>query len=170
VFDAGTGALRRTLNNPTPAESDSFGISVALAGTGVLVGARNDDTGAPNAGSAYLFDSASGALLKTIGNPLPATGDLFGVSVSATETLLLIGARANEGGGTDAGTVYLYGCPAGDGRSRGDFDNSGCTDVTDFLFLLDNWMTVSSIGGDPMGVNDFLALLDNWLLAAGCSS
>jgi len=45
-----------TFHNPTPAEDDSFGFAVAGVGNNrVLVGAYTDDTGAGNAGAAYLF-------------------------------------------------------------------------------------------------------------------
>src|SRR5687767_1568749 len=43
--------LRHTLTNPSPAASDEFGISVAVSGTRVVVGASSDNTGATDAGS-----------------------------------------------------------------------------------------------------------------------
>lgn len=51
-----------TLNNPYPAVSDFFGWSAAISGTRVLVGAPRDDTSGFDAGSAYLYDLASGIL------------------------------------------------------------------------------------------------------------
>ena len=71
LFDATTGGLLRTFNNPTPAASDGFGNSVAVSGNWVVVGASGDDTGATNAGAAYLFDALSGNLLRTLNNPTP---------------------------------------------------------------------------------------------------
>ena len=62
-------ANMQTINNPTPSDFDAFGRSVAIDGDNLLIGAYQDDTGATNAGSAYLFD-ASGNLLQTI-NVLP---------------------------------------------------------------------------------------------------
>jgi len=51
------GTLLNTFTNPTPALQDFFGSSVAALGNDrVLIGASFDDTGAQNAGSAYLFD------------------------------------------------------------------------------------------------------------------
>jgi hypothetical protein len=99
-----------TLTNPTPEVSDSFGIAVAGVGPDkVLVGAHADHFGANNGGAAYLF-STNGALLTTITNPTPATGDQFGVSVAAVGgEAMLIGAAHDSGGGTDAGAVYLFG-------------------------------------------------------------
>ena len=44
----------------------------------MVVGAYTDDTGATNAGSAYVFDAATGNLLHTLNNPTPAASDYFG--------------------------------------------------------------------------------------------
>ncbi len=52
------------------------------------------------------------------------------------------------------------------GRPFGDFDSSGCTDLNDFLFLLDNWQLV--VDGEAIGLNDFLSLLDNWQTGPSC--
>ncbi len=47
-----------TIANPTPAAIDYFGISVAAVGSDrVLIGAFGDDTGAADAGAAYLFST-----------------------------------------------------------------------------------------------------------------
>jgi hypothetical protein len=55
VFDL-RGTLLAVLPNPTPAAFDSFGGSVATIGADrVLVGASSDNTGAEDAGAAYLF-------------------------------------------------------------------------------------------------------------------
>ncbi len=74
------GTLLTTFTNPTPASADYFGISVAAVGSDrVLIGAYRDDTGATDAGAAYLF-STNGTLLTTFTNPTPASGDYFGFS------------------------------------------------------------------------------------------
>src|SRR5438105_599479 len=46
VYNATTGALVATLNNPTPVSGDAFGVSVAVSGNTVVVGANGDGTGA----------------------------------------------------------------------------------------------------------------------------
>ena len=47
-----------TIANPTPAASDFFGGSVAAVGSDrVIIGARGDNTGALDAGAAYLFSN-----------------------------------------------------------------------------------------------------------------
>ncbi len=55
LFDI-TGTLITTYSNPTPATTDIFGSNVALSGSYVLIGSIFDDTGAENAGSAYLYE------------------------------------------------------------------------------------------------------------------
>ena len=64
--------LLRTFQKPTPAANDDLGCSVAAVGNNVLIGAYRDDTGATDAGAAYLFDGSTGALLRTFTNPTPA--------------------------------------------------------------------------------------------------
>ena len=108
LFDGATGALLRTFLNPTPAANDWFGDSVAAVGSNVLVGAPYDNTGAGDAGAAYLFDGATGALLQTFLNPTPAYPDYFGTSVAALGNNILIGASYDDTGATDAGAVYLF--------------------------------------------------------------
>ncbi|MFM7906245.1 MAG: hypothetical protein ACKPA9_14120, partial [Microcystis sp.] len=85
-------SLTKTFNNPTPEDYDGFGYSVSLSGTSALIGAYDDNTGAQYAGSAYLFDTTTGNLLKTFNNPTPEDSDNFGNSVSLSGTLALIGA------------------------------------------------------------------------------
>jgi len=107
LFD-GSGNLLLTINNPTPEEDDRFG-SVAVTSTGnILIGASSDDTGATNAGSAYLFDGTDGSLLLTINNPTPEEDDRFG-SVAVTSTGdLLIGAYGEFTSVSNAGVAYLF--------------------------------------------------------------
>jgi len=52
------------------------------------------------------------------------------------------------------------------GRAQGDFDDSGCTDIDDFLLMLDNWQF--EYGGEVVSIYDFLHLVDNWLLGPSC--
>src|SRR5213593_1208348 len=108
LFDARTGALVQTLANPTPADYDLFGDAVAAAGAIAVVGAPFDDTTKPNAGSAYVFDSATGALLHTLQAPHPREGDLFGSAVAASDTMILVGApRPSRRGRPDRKSTRL---------------------------------------------------------------
>jgi hypothetical protein len=99
-------ALR--IANPTPEEFDIFGAAVAAVGSNrVLIGSPYDDTGAVNAGAAYLFDG-NGTLLTTFTNPASAASG-FGSSVAAVGTdRVLISAGSDDTGATNAGAVYLF--------------------------------------------------------------
>jgi len=108
-FDGTTGSLLQTFLNPDPGAGDQFGFFVAAVGSNVLIGAPFDDSGATDAGSAYLFDGATGGLLQTFSNPTPAIGDQFGFRVSAVGANALIGAPLDDTAATNAGAAYLYG-------------------------------------------------------------
>src|SRR5438552_18445069 len=84
-------ARAATLLDPTPDENDFFGSAMTLAGGNLLVGARFDDTAASDAGAAYLLDAATGAVLPTLLEPLPAAGDRFGAAVAAAGSGSLVG-------------------------------------------------------------------------------
>ncbi len=110
AFAQSTGfRLLTTFANPTPAAGDNFGYYVAAVGTDrVLIGAMGDDTGATDAGAAYLFGT-NGVLLTTFTNPTPAVRDWFGMSVAAVGTdRVLIGAIGDDTGATNTGAAYLF--------------------------------------------------------------
>jgi hypothetical protein len=76
LFDTSTGNLLQTLDDPTPTQSpasfavgDLFGISVALDGNRVLIGAAFDDTNGFGVGQAHLFDATTGDLVQTFDDP-----------------------------------------------------------------------------------------------------
>ncbi len=105
-----------TLNNPGAAVNDFFGISVAISGARVVVGAYGDDTGAADAGSAYVYDLSSGtpaAPVTTLNNPAPVASDSFGNAVSISGTRLVVGARQDDALATDSGSVYAYDLTSG---------------------------------------------------------
>ena len=111
LFDGTTGALLLTIPNPNPGSGDLFGTSLAAIAGNILVGAPADNpSGVQNAGSAYLFDGTTGALLLTIPNPnpTPAGGDYFGISVAEIGGDILVGAIEQDPDALpDAGSVYL---------------------------------------------------------------
>ena len=103
--------LTTILNNPTPAVGDQFGFSVAIAGTQVIVGAHQDDTGASDAGSAYLYSLTSPSPtipLSTLNYPAPSANDNFGNSVAISGTKMVVGASEEDTGAENSGAVYVY--------------------------------------------------------------
>ena len=96
---------------PGPLPGDQFGSAVALSGSKLLVGAPYDDGGAPDSGSAYLYDLASATPnvpVLVIPNPGPAAGDLFGYAIAMAGNRIVVGASSDDIGATDAGSVYVY--------------------------------------------------------------
>ncbi|MEQ9625287.1 two-partner secretion domain-containing protein, partial [Coleofasciculus chthonoplastes] len=98
-----------TFLNPEPVADSRFGTSVATVGSDILIGAfLNTSGGFEDAGQAFLFNS-TGTLLQTFDNPQPLVGGNFGISVAATGSDILIGARGNTSGGvTRAGQAFLF--------------------------------------------------------------
>ncbi|MBI3880942.1 MAG: hypothetical protein HY301_12900 [Verrucomicrobia bacterium] len=103
------GTLLTTFTNPTPENFDQFGWSVAAMGSDqVLIGTPDDNTGATNAGSAYLF-STNGTLLTSFTNPTPVAFDAFGISVAAVgSNRVLIGSFRDHIGASEIGAAYLF--------------------------------------------------------------
>lgn len=112
IYDVTTGALLHTLNNPTPAAGDFFG-GIAVDGNYALVTAQQDDTGAIDAGIAYVYDVPTGNLLYTLDNPDPDAGDRFGGTYAIDGNYALVGALGDDTGAVDAGSVYVYDVPTG---------------------------------------------------------
>ncbi|HAA33557.1 MAG TPA: hypothetical protein DCE56_44800, partial [Cyanobacteria bacterium UBA8553] len=108
LFNGTSGALLQTFSSPTASAGDQFGFAVAGVGTNVLIGSPFDDTGAANAGSAYLFNGSTGALLQTFNNPTPAVNEFFARAVADLGTNVLVGASSENTGATSAGAAYLF--------------------------------------------------------------
>jgi cysteine-rich repeat protein len=113
LFGGGTGALLRTFANPTPGAGDAFGAVVASLGSNVLIGAPLDDTAGPDAGAVYLFNSTTGALIRTFINPSPGLNDHFGQAIATLGSNILIGAPWDPTGDGGGGAAYLYNTTTG---------------------------------------------------------
>ncbi|QJE97055.1 choice-of-anchor D domain-containing protein [Luteolibacter luteus] len=102
----------RTLENPTPVLNDYFGGAVAAAGNRIIVAASQDDGGAPNAGTIYVYQRNSGTPtvpVYSIPNPVPQVQDQFGNALAVSGNLLVAGAFKNDVGGmVDAGSAYVF--------------------------------------------------------------
>lgn len=92
------------------AGNDFFGTSVAVDETGrVLVGARGDDDGVADSGSAYLYTTAGGTTTEqklTASDVDNSAG--FGWSVAIRDDSLVVGAPHDSDSGYQSGAVYLY--------------------------------------------------------------
>ena len=108
VFNVNTGALRATLNNPSPATNDYFGSKLAVSESVIVAGVRYDDTSGTDSGEVYVFSASSGLLIRTLTNPTPDTYDGFGASVAASGDFVGIAAPGDNTQGLRNGQVYLY--------------------------------------------------------------
>ena len=115
IFDTSTGNLLHSLDNPNEntTAGDRFGHSVAISESYAIVSAPWEDDGSDtSSGKAYIFDTITGNLLRTLDNPNnydQAFNDYFGWSVSISESHAIIGAyNEDDAGATDSGKAYIY--------------------------------------------------------------
>lgn len=113
LFEAASGQLRQTLLNPTPEEEDQFGLSLAVWGQDIVVGAIGDNSGAPRAGAVYVFDGHTGALRLTLTNPDPVEDGNFGYAVTVIDDAVVVGAIGNNSVAPAAGNVYVFDAHSG---------------------------------------------------------
>jgi hypothetical protein len=118
VYSGQTGGPLWTFTGE--ATGDGFGWSVSGAGDvnndgydDLIVGARHNDAGGTDAGRAYVYSGQTGGLLWTFTGE--AAGDRLGTSVSGAGDVnndgysdVIVGARNNDGGGSNAGRAYVY--------------------------------------------------------------
>jgi hypothetical protein len=89
---------------------DFFGISIAIFGDTVVVGADGDDDSGSSSGSAYVFENVGGVWTQTAKLLAAdgATADHFGFSVSVSGDTAVIGAHHDDDNGMDSGSVYVF--------------------------------------------------------------
>ncbi len=113
VFDGASGALRRTLVNPAPANSTRFGWAVAAVGPNIAIGAPTDS--GTGGGTVYLYDGGTGLLRQVFLNPTATGGDAFGFAIAALGSNVVIGAPGHDTPATpsdaakiDTGAAYVF--------------------------------------------------------------
>ena len=94
--------------------ADSFGNSVSISSDGntVLVGASSEDTGATEAGAAYVFviSGVTWTQQAKIQSSDIEADDNFGhsVSISGDGNTAIVGSKNEDTGGTSAGAAYIF--------------------------------------------------------------
>ena len=95
-----------TLDDPTDHDTDFFGLSVAVSGNTIVVGAAGTNG---LAGAAYIYvEGSSGwptAPTATLADPAATVDDRFGISVAVSGNTVIVGA---DGGEVFAGAAYIY--------------------------------------------------------------
>ncbi len=92
---------------------DSFGISVAIFGDTLVVGAESVDTSVRSSGAAYVFQRNQGGInnwgqVRKLQASDAERGDAFGTTVAIHDDTILVGAPAEETNGDRAGAVYVF--------------------------------------------------------------
>jgi len=109
----------KKLNAADGTAVDFLGFAVAVDGDTVVVGAVADGPG-----SAYVFERNAGGpdnwgQIKKLTASDAAAGDEFGGAVAIRGNMILVGAAADDDGGTDSGSAYVF------ERNAGGPDNWG---------------------------------------------
>lgn len=115
VFDARTGLQLDKLVPSDAATNDGVatgGLSpytIAIDGSTIVVGAVGDDDSGPDSGSAYLFNSTTGAQLHKLQPTDGAAGLEFGHSVDISGNRAIVGVSPEFLGANDSpGAAYVF--------------------------------------------------------------
>lgn len=113
IFDVTTGQELLKLTPSDGASGDWFGRSVSLSGALALVDAHVDDDNGSNSGSAYLFDATTGQQLLKLTPQDGAANDGFGISVSLSGGLALVGSYGDDDNGERSGSACIFDATTG---------------------------------------------------------
>lgn len=99
------------LTAPDRRPRDAFGISVALSGSTLVVGAYLDDAPQQDSGAAYVFrrtQDATWEFVTTLIAPDGRGSDEFGYSVDIDQNVIIVGARNDNSGLSRADSAYIF--------------------------------------------------------------
>lgn len=106
LFDTLTGQQTAKLYADDGEATDLFGISVAISGDTVIIGASGTRDPGAFTGAAYFFDANDGSQRAKLSASDGAAGDMFGFSVDIEGEFALVGAPR-------ADAAYLYDVSSG---------------------------------------------------------
>ena len=99
------------MTNPSPAQFDLFGTSVAISGTRVVIGVPYDDTIETNSGIVYVYDLAADnpeIPVLTLLNPAAAIDGYYGNPVAMSGTRLIVRAYRDDSTTDNRALAYVY--------------------------------------------------------------
>lgn len=160
VFDRTGTAWTQTqkLTASDRAANDNFGRAIAMHGDTLLVGSPNDDDGASNAGSVYVFERVSGTWSQTakLVATAPGVNAYLGFSVAIDGDTALAGAYRDSTVTTDQGSAFVF------VRASGTWSQQARLDATDgattdrfgqSVAIFGDLAAVGSPQADPKGSN-----------------
>src|SRR4030095_6915021 len=111
VRSGGVWSQQQKLGGPGAGEGDDFGLSVAISGDTVVVGAPFDDGAAGVLqGSAYIFARSGGVWSqqqKLEASDADEEGE-FGLSVAISDATVVVGSRNDGAAGVNQGSAYVF--------------------------------------------------------------
>lgn len=110
VEDNGVWTQQAKLMASDGKASDYFGISVAIAGDRILVGAAEGSNNGVRTGAAYVFER-TGSVWHQTQKLVPSTGaalDYFGFAVALEGDVAIIGAPQTDSVAYDSGAAYVF--------------------------------------------------------------
>ena len=120
ILNLGVTITSTELNSPDPQGDGWFGSAVGIDQGSVIVGAPLESTeGIDYTGDAYVFNSTTGALAKTLVSPNPYEYGFFGGAVGIAGVTAVVGApdesssSAQQGNVFAGGNAYLYSLQSG---------------------------------------------------------
>jgi len=138
---------------------DYFGSAVAVSGGTALVGAYGDSHASHAAGSAYLFDVATGQQLFKLTASDAEQHDAFGRSIGISGTTAILGAYRNDLNGphnalgSEAGAAYLFDTTTGAQRTKLNADDAMSNDGFGISVAISgNTAIVGAYGDDNDGL------------------
>ncbi len=109
-YDGSAWNFEEKLTAGDGALGDRFGVSVAIDGNVVAIGAELGDAAVANSGSVYVyrFDGSDWLLDGEYGASDGALSDSFGGSVALSGGTMVVGARFDDDTGISSGSAYIF--------------------------------------------------------------
>ncbi len=90
---------------------DYFGISVAVSGESIVIGAYGDDGNGSYAGSAYIFKNDGLGSFNEVNKLTAANTTFFGFSVDISGNYIISGSQGTSVDGVSSGSAYIFSQP-----------------------------------------------------------
>ncbi len=110
VRSGSTWTLQQKIVPADAQAGDDFGVSLALQGDTLVIGADTDDEAGMNSGSAYVF-RRTGTTWNQVAKLIPndgQNGDSAGRDVAIDGNTVLVSAHADDDGGSNSGSFYAF--------------------------------------------------------------
>ena len=110
VFERSGGTWSQVAKLSNGEGGDRFGSSVSISDNTAIAGASGDDVRGNDSGSAYIFEKTDGTwnqVAKLTASD-GAAEDIFGLSVSVSNNVAIVGARYDDDKGEKSGSAYVF--------------------------------------------------------------